>query len=483
MTNLKDNGFVTERLPVYHPHMASFSRVLPLTIAAALFLEQMDSTIIATSLPDIAADLGTSPVSLKLAFTTYLLGLTVFLPISGWMADRFGAKLVFRLAILVFTLGSASCGFSQGLEWLVFSRFVQGVGGAMMVPVGRIILLRAVPKAELLDAIAWLTIPALIGPVIGPPIGGYITTVYDWRWIFWMNLPFGVLALALATWLMPNVKAEVPPPLDVRGFLLSGLGLTLSVFGLTVAGRGLFTGWQVVAMIVAGLLLLVAYWFHAKRTAAPILDLRLMRFPSFRHSVLGGNVYRIAVGATPFLIPLMLQLGFGFTAFQSGMVTFGSALGAVLMKFTVSPLVRRFGYRNLLLINGVLSCVMFAVKASFTATMPVLLMFGILLVSGFLRSLQFSSLNTLAYADIDTKDMARANALYTVAQQLFLALGVATAAYLLDLRLWWFGRETLVAGDFSFALLVVAGISVLAFFSYVKLDAGAGASISGRVVE
>jgi EmrB/QacA subfamily drug resistance transporter len=463
--------------------MASFSRILPLTIAAALFMEQMDSTIIATSLPDIAKDLGTSPVSLKLAFTTYLLGLTVFLPISGWMADRFGAKTIFRLAILVFTAGSVSCGFAHSLEWLVFSRGVQGMGGAMMVPVGRIILLRSVPKAELLDAIAWLTIPALIGPVLGPPIGGYITTVYDWRWIFWLNLPFGLIALSLATWLMPNVKAEVPPPLDFKGFLLSGLGLSLSVFGLTVAGRGLFTGYQVIAMIIIGLLLLVAYWFHARRAAAPILDLKLMRFPSFRHSVIGGNVYRIAVGATPFLIPLMLQLGFGFSAFQSGLVTFGSAIGAVLMKFTVSPLVRRFGYRNLLIINGVLSCVMFAVKASFTATMPVVLMFGILLISGFLRSLQFSALNTLAYADIDNKDMSRANALYTVAQQLFLALGVAVAAFLLDARLWWYDRDTLVAGDFSFALLVVSAVSVFAFFSYVKLDAGAGASISGKVVD
>ncbi len=463
--------------------MASYSRILPLTIAAALFMEQMDSTIIATSLPDIARDLGTSPISLKLAFTTYLLGLTVFLPISGWMADRFGAKTIFRLAIVVFTAGSVACGFAHALEWLVFSRGLQGMGGAMMVPVGRIILLRSVPKAELLDAIAWLTIPALIGPVIGPPIGGYITTVYDWRWIFWMNLPFGVLALLLATWLMPNVKAETPPPLDVKGFILSGLGLSLSVFGLTVAGRGMFAAWQVLAMIVTGLLFLAAYWFHAKQAVAPILDLKLMRFQSFRHSVLGGNLYRIAVGATPFLIPLMLQIGFGFTAFQSGLITFGSAVGAILMKFTVSPIVRRFGYRNLLMVNGVASCLMFAAKASFTASMPVLLMFGILLVSGFMRSLQFSALNTLAYADIDNRDMARANALYTVAQQLFLALGVSVAAFLLDARLWWYGRDNLVAGDFSFVLLVVASISALAFFSYLKLDAGAGASISGRVVE
>ncbi len=461
----------------------SFSRVLPLTVAAALFIEQMDSTIIATSLPDIARDLGTSPISLKLAFTTYLLGLTVLLPISGWMADRFGARTVFSLAIVVFTSASVACGFAENLEWLVVCRGLQGAGAAMMVPVGRIIILRAVPKSQLLDAIAWLTIPALIGPVIGPPIGGYITTVYDWRWIFWMNLPFGVFALGLALWKLPNFKADVPPPLDFKGFLLSSLGLTMAVMGMTVAGRGLFSGTQVVVMIVSGLLLLWAYWVHAKRIVHPILDFRLMRYLSFRQSIIGGNLYRIAIGATPFLIPLMLQLGFGFSAFQSGLITFGSALGAFLMKFTVSPLVKRFGYRNVLIVNSVLSCAMFAAKASFTATMPVLVMFGILLVSGFMRSLQFSALNTLAYADIDSADIARANALYTVLQQLFLAIGVAVAAFLLDARLWWAGRDKLVAGDFSFALIVVAVVSSLAVFSYVKLDANAGSSISGRAVD
>lgn len=298
-----------------------------------------------------------------------------------------------------------------------------------------------------------------------------------------MNLPFGVFALAMALWKLPNFKADVPPPLDFKGFVLSSLGLALAVMGMTVAGRGLISHTQVIAMIVTGLLLLAAYWLHAQRVAHPILDFRLMRYGSFRHSVIGGNLYRIAVGATPFLVPLMLQLGFGFSAFESGMITVGSALGAVLMKFTVSPLVRRFGYRNLLMINGVLSCVMFAAKASFVATMPVVLMFGILLVSGFMRSLQFSALNTLAYADIDTKDMARANALYTVLQQLFLAVGVSVAAFLLDARLWWAGREELIAADFSFALLVVSAISAFALLSYRKLDAGAGASISGRQVE
>jgi EmrB/QacA subfamily drug resistance transporter len=460
--------------------MSFNSRILPLTIAAALFMEQMDSTIIATSLPDIAKDLGTSPVSLKLAFTTYLLGLTVVLPVSGWLADRYGAKIIFRLAIVIFTVGSMACGFAESLEWLVFARGLQGVGGALMVPVGRIILLRSVQKSELLDAIAWLTIPALIGPVIGPPIGGFITTAYDWRWIFWMNLPFGFLALGLATWLMPNVKAEVPPPLDVRGFLLSGIGLTLAVFGMTVAERGIFADWQVWAMILTGLLLLVAYWFHAKRHPAPILDLRLMRLPTFRYSVIGGNLYRIAVGAVPFLVPLMLQLGFGYTAFETGLVTLASAIGALLMKFTVAPIVRRFGYRGLLIWNGLVSCALIAVQGLFTATTPYAIMFSVLLMAGFTRSLQFSALNTLAYADVEMRDMGRANALYTVAQQLFLAVGVSVAAFLLDARLWFSGRSELVADDFSFALFTVAILSALSVLSYFKLQPGAGASITGR---
>ncbi|MBL8791757.1 MAG: MFS transporter [Rhizobiales bacterium] len=463
--------------------MRSQARILPLVIASALFMEQMDSTIIATSLPAMAADLGVNPTSLKLAFTTYLLGLTVFLPVSGWAADRFGAKTVFRIAIVIFTLASAACGFAQDLHWLVVARGLQGIGGALMVPVGRIIILRSVKKSELLDAIAWLTIPALVGPVIGPPIGGYITMVYDWRWIFWMNLPFGVVAFALASWLMPNIKADRPPPLDLKGFVLSGAGLTLSVLGLTVAGRGLFTGPEVLVMISAGLLLLVAYVLHAGRIKSPILDLRLMRIPTYRHSMMGGNLFRIAVGAVPFVMPLMLQLGFGFSPFASGMITFASAFGALSMKFTVARIVRFFGYRSLLIVNGLLCCATFGALGFFTAATPYWIMVAVLLVGGFMRSLQFSSLNTLAYADVDRNDIAKANTLYTVIQQLFLALGVAVAAFLLDFRLWWSGRQDLVVADFSFVLFVTAAISAFAVISYLKLEPDAGASISGRAGE
>lgn len=456
------------------------NRILPLVIASALFMEQMDSTIIATSLPSIARDLGTDPVSLKLAFTTYLLGLTVLLPVSGWMADRFGAKLVFRLAIVVFTLGSVACGFANSLGWLVGARGLQGAGGAMMVPVGRIILLRAVPKEKLVDALAWLTIPALIGPTIGPPVGGFISTYLDWRYVFFINLPFGVLAFALATWLMPNTRAERPPPLDVAGFLLSGIGLTLSVFGLTVMGRGLFTGWQVAGMVGMGLVLLAGYLLHARRTLHPILDLSLFRVQTFRISITGGSLFRIAVGATPFLLPLMLQIGFGMTAFQSGLITCASTFGAVIMKFTAARFIRQFGFRQLLLVNGVLCCAAIAAKGWFTAATPALVIMAVLMLAGFLRSLQFTALNSMAYADIANADMSRANALYTVLQQLSLAAGVAVAGGLLDAHRWWNGRDHLVAADFSFALVAVAAISVTSVYAFSRLERWAGSAVSGR---
>jgi EmrB/QacA subfamily drug resistance transporter len=461
--------------------MASSKRILPLVIASALFMEHLDSTVIATSLPDMAADLGTSPVSLKLAFTTYLLGLTVMLPVSGWISDRYGAKHIFRIAIVLFTLGSLACGWAQSLSWLVAARGLQGIGGALMVPVGRIILLRSVKKSELLDALAWLTIPALVGPVLGPPVGGYITTTYDWRWIFWINLPFGILALALSTWLMPNIKAENLVPLDRKGFVLTGLGLTATVFGLTVAGRGLFTGPEVVALVLAGFGLLWAYVLHARRVANPILDLRMFDIDTFRYSVLGGSLFRLAIGATPFLLPLLLQVGFGYSAYESGLITFGSSLGAIIMKFTVAPIVRRFGYRDLLVINGLVSCALIFSKGFFTAATSYTVMLSVLLLAGFVRSLQFTALNSLAYADVEPSDISRANTLYTVLQQLCIALGVALAAFILDLRLWWAGRDTFMASDFSFALMAVAVLSAFSVLPYLEMERSAGSSVSGKV--
>ncbi len=308
-----------------------------LIVAVALFMETMDSTVIATSLPAIAADLGEDPIALKLALTSYLLSLAVFIPVSGWMADRFGARTVFRAAIVVFTLGSAACGFAQGLGDFVLFRIVQGMGGAMMVPVGRLVILRSVPKAELISALAWLTVPALMGPVIGPPLGGFISTVFDWRWIFWINIPIGLLGIYLATRYIHNFREEKVPPLDVKGFFLSGIGLSGLAFGFTIIGQGLFPIEFVAGLLVVGAIGCTLYVRHALRTPAPLLDLRLLKIDTFYASVLGGFLFRIGVGATPFLLPLFFQLGFGMTPLQSGLLTFATAVGAIAMKTTAAP--------------------------------------------------------------------------------------------------------------------------------------------------
>ncbi|MGL4296848.1 MAG: MDR family MFS transporter [Aestuariivirga sp.] len=460
--------------------MPSATRLIPLIIASALFMENMDQTIIATSLPAIAADLGTSPIVLKLAFTTYLLSLTVFIPISGWLADRFGARHVFRVAIAVFTLGSVACGLSSSLGELVAARALQGLGGAMMVPVGRIILLRAIPKAELVDALAWLTIPALLGPLLGPPVGGFITDSFGWRWIFWMNVPFGIAAILLATWLMPETGVDHVPPLDVRGFLLSGLGLSSLIFGLTVLGRDLLPAYAPPLLMGFGLVMLVLYYLHARRIAAPILDFRLLRIPTFRAGVLGGSLFRIGVGAVPFLLPLMFQLGYGLSAFESGMITCAAAAGAISMKFGAARLIRRFGFRRLLLVNGALASVSIAVMGLLTGATPYLLMVALLFVGGFLRSLQFTAMNAMSYSDVDNDGMSYATTFYTVSQQISLSAGVVLGAFVLEAAQWWRSEASLQPADFTIAFFVVAVASLSALFSFRRLAGDAGASVSGK---
>jgi EmrB/QacA subfamily drug resistance transporter len=460
---------------------AGYSRILPLVIATALFMENMDSSIIATSLPAMARELGTSPVALKLAFTTYLLSLTVFLPISANIADRVGAKLIFRLAIVIFTVSSIACGFAPNLFWLVLARFVEGLGGAMMAPVGRIILIRSVDKSDLVNAFAWLTFPALIGPLLGPPVGGFITTYFSWHWIFWMHLPIGLLGLVAATLLMPEQPLQPVAPLDVKGFILSGLGLSLSVFGMTILGRGLFNLPETLAVTGIGLLLVWLYVRHAHATAHPILDLRLLRIETLRVSLEAGFFFRVAAGAVPFLMPLLLQIGFNATAFQSGLITCATAAGAMGMKFLVSTLLRSFGYRQLFIVNGVIACALIGAMALFTAATPAVVVALVLFIGGLARSLQFTALNSIAYADIATADVSRANALYTVNQQLSMALGVAFAALLLDASQWWRGADSLAAPDFAVAFVAIAITGLLAIPQYFTLKPGAGAAISGHV--
>ena len=456
------------------------TRSLTFVIASALFMESLDSTVIATSLTAIAADIHVDPITLKLAFTAYYLALAIFIPISGWCADRFGAKTVFAAAIGVFTLASVGCALAWDLRSLVAGRFCQGLGGAMMLPVGRLILLRAIPKAEMVSAMAWLGIPTLFAPILGPPVGGFITTYQHWRGIFWLNVPVGLLGLALALWFVPQVRAADTPPLDWRGFALTGSGLSLAIFGFTLLGSRSTHPGPALAMMAGGAALLWLYVRHARRMPHPIIDLTLLHSASLRISIMGGNLFRLAVGALPFLLPLMLQLGFGMSAFQSGLLTFSAAVGAVTMKLTAAPILRRWGFKRVLLANAWISSAMMAALALFTAATPGPVIMAVLLVGGFFRSLQFTSLNTLGYADVAQAKMSRATALVAVAQQLSLAAGVAVAAMLLDTSRLAEGRQALVAVDFTRAFAAVGLLSLASIWWYRQLAADAGAEMSGH---
>jgi len=456
-------------------------RIVPLIVAVALFMENMDSTVIATSLPAIAADIGTNPLALKLAVTSYLLSLAVFIPASGWTADRFGARTVFRAAIAVFVLGSIGCALSHSLTDFVIARIVQGIGGAMMTPVGRLVLVRTIPKRELIGAMAWVTTPALVGPVLGPPVGGFITTYATWHWIFLINVPIGLLGIALATRYIENVRAEHHERFDLRGMVFAGLGIAGIAFGLSVLGLN-FLPWTIVAaLVIGGALFVVAYLVHARHTAAPALDLTLFRLPTFRASVLGGFTFRLGIGALPFLLPLMLQVGFGMTPFQSGMVTFASALGAMGMKWATATILRRFGFRSILVCNALISSAFIAVCASFTHTTPVAVMLAFLLFGGFFRSLQFTSINTIAYAEVEPARVSRATSLVSVGQQLSISAGVAVGALAVETTQRLHGGGALQAADFPPAFLIVAAISALSVLIFARLPHDAGAELADRL--
>jgi EmrB/QacA subfamily drug resistance transporter len=454
--------------------------LVPVIVACALFMENMDATVIATALPTIAHGFGESPLRLNLAITCYLLSLGIFLPLSGWLADRLGARTVFSSAIVVFTLGSIGCSLVDSLPQMVLARVVQGMGGAMMVPVGRLVVLRSIPKDELVSAMAYLTVPALIGPVIGPPLGGFIVTYFSWRWIFLINIPIGILGLALALRFVPNARELREEPLDGVGFGIVSLGLAGTMFGFENVGRGILPNEWVTGLIAGGVVLLAIYVWHARQVIAPILDIALFRVRTFRASVVGGFVFRMGIGALPFLTPLMLQLGFGLSPFASGMITFSGAAGAITMKITAPAILRALGFRRVLLLNTVVCAASLAAYGFFRPSTPHALIIGVLLVGGFFRSLQFTSLNTLAYAEIEQPLMSRATTLSAVAQQLSLSFGVGLGALLLHATLLYHAREELGPNDFAPAYFAIAAISLLALLFFLPMPRDAGAEISGR---
>ncbi|KGF68602.1 major facilitator transporter [Hoeflea sp. BAL378] len=455
------------------------NRRIPLVLAIALFMEQMDSTVIATALPAIAADIHTSPIALKLALTAYLVSLAVFIPISGWMADRFGARRIFAIAIAIFLVGSIACAVSGSLLEFVLSRFLQGMGGAMMTPVGRLVLLRSTKKSDLVNAMAWLTIPALVGPLVGPPVGGFLTTFLTWHWIFLINIPIGIAGIVFALTVLPKDDGRESGRVDWVGFLLSGAAASGVVFGLSVISLPVLPPVWGIAATLGGILCFFAYLGHARRHPRPLLDPRLLRNRTFALSLMGANLFRIGAGAVPFLLPLMLQLAFGMTPFQSGMVTFASAAGAIVMKFIIQRVLRFGGFRRTLLFAAGASALSIGVNGLYTPATPVVLIMVILFFGGLVRSMFFTSANALTFSEISEETAAQATSITSALQQVSIAIGVALAGGVLDI-VSGFNDGQLTLGAFHAAFFIVAVITAFAILPFLALPPNAGEAVSGH---
>jgi EmrB/QacA subfamily drug resistance transporter len=456
-------------------------RVVAAIVASALFMQNLDSTVVATALPAMARDLGEDPLTMGVAITSYLVALTVFIPISGWVADRFGAKQVFMVAIATFTVASVLCGLSQGLAEMVGARVLQGMGGAMMVPVGRLLLLRRVRKDELLTVTTWLSMPALLGPVMGPPVGGFLTDFLSWRAVFWINVPVGVLGLLLVWRVIPALPKSLPPPPDVPGLAMVGGALACLMFTFETLGRGLVPTGIPEGVLVLGLLLAVLAVRHCLRVKNPALDFSLFSIPAFSVTVIAGSAFRVGAGMVPFLVPLSLQLGFGASAAQSGMISFATALGALVMKPMAQFALRLFGFRNVLVWNAVCAAVTVAICAAFRPGWPTAAIFIVLLIGGLFRSLHFTTTNTLAYGDVPQAKLSAATSFYSTAQQLSLALGVGVASAVLQASVAVSGRAAAQMPDFSVAFLIGAALMLISAPMSMRLPPEAGEGIvTGR---
>ena len=457
--------------------------VIALLVAGAFFMENLDGTVIATALPQMAVSFGARPVDLNIGMSAYLLTLGIFIPISGWISDRLGARLVFSSAIVIFTLASVFCGFANSLAVFVAMRVLQGIGGAMMVPVGRLVVLNNTPKERLISAIATITWPALVAPVLGPPLGGFITDHATWRWIFFLNLPLGALALIFALRLIPQTKVAQKRPFDWIGFILSGVGLASLTYGLELVG-GDAPNWALTAGYAAiGVVLLAIATVHFLRADHPLIELAALKEPTFAITLAGGSLFRMAIGAVPFLLPVMLQAGFGLGAFHAGLLTLAVFAGNLAMKPATTPILRRFGFKPVLIVNGLLNALFIAACALFSPETPLWFMLPVLFIGGLCRSMHFTALNTIAFADVPQRQMTGANTLFSTAFQLTMGMGIALGA--IGIRIGQVVAEPLGLGgapgiEFRLAFLLLGLIALLGTLDCLQLDPKAGENVSRK---
>lgn len=452
--------------------------LIALLVAGSGFMELLDTTVITTALPHMARTFGVHPIDLNIGITAYMIMLAAGIPLSGWAATRFGTRTVFGLAIALFTVASALCGLSNGLWVFCAARILQGIGGAMMVPVGRLVVLRVTPKAELMRATALITWPALVAPILGPIVGGFLTTYASWRWIFFLNLPLGLLGF-LATLVLIRDDRREAAPLDRRGALLSGGAAIALVYGASLLGSASGSLTLSGGLILAGLLGSMALVLHARRHLRPLIAFDALATRSFATTVRGGSLVRLAINAVPFLLPLLFQLGFGRSPVAAGALLLVLFVGNLGIKPFTTPLMRRIGFRRVLLVNGVVLAFTFLGMALLTPTTPAWMLWPLLLVSGMTRSIQFTAMNTLAFADIEKEGMASANTLFNLAQQVSFGLGVAVGAILLRLGGVLFGAPTGLAA-FHFALAGIFLLCLAGVADFLSLPPAAGANVSGH---
>lgn len=449
-----------------------------LLVAGTFFMENLDATVITPAIPKMALSFAVPPVALNTGVSAYMLTLGIFIPVSGWMANRFGARKVFSGAIALFTLASLLCALAPTLSTFVLTRILQGIGGAMMVPVGRFVVLRVTPKERLIQAIATLTWPALVAPVLGPPLGGWISEHANWRWIFWLNLPLGIIAFVVALILVPRTATERELRFDWMGFVLTGSALFCLLYMAELLGRTNIAWLEAIVLGIAGVVLMVLTARHLNRSPHPMVDLGALKITTFSITIWGGSLFRMGVSAVPFLVPVMFQIGFGYDAFKAGALLMAVFAGNLAIKPLTTSILKRFGFRRVIIGNGLLNVLTIAACATIAAGMPLWLVCVILFLSGVTRSMQFTALNTVAFADVPQASMAAANTLFSAAFQLAMGLGVALAAIAWRIGALIVPPAIAPAAQFRIAFLVVAAVSLIGIWDSLKLSARAGQHIT-----